>query len=509
MNDLCDIGVVELARSIRTGSVGAEEVTRAYLRRVERHDPELRCYLELDAERALATARVVDERLRRKEAVGKLAGVPVGLKDIFVTEGLQTSCGSRILEGWIPPYDGTAVARLKAAGAVVLGKLNMDEFAMGSSNENSAYGPCLNPWDLRRVPGGSSGGSAAAVSARLCGAALGTDTGGSIRQPAAMCGAVGIKPTYGRVSRFGVIAFASSLDQVGPLARSVHDCALLLEVIAGHDPKDSTSIPDPAHDPEQEPGAGYLQACERSRRLALEDEKHALRGTRIGVPEEYFVEGMDPEVERLVRAAIAQMEQIGAEVVTISLPHTKYAVSAYYLIANAEASSNLARYDGVRYGLRSAEPSLQQMYERTRQRGFGPEVKRRIMLGTFALSAGYYDAYYAKAQRVRTLIREDFERAFERCDVIATPTSPVAAFPLGERLDDPLQMYLADIFTLSCNLAGLPGLSLPCGFTAEGLPVGLQLLGPPLGEAALLAAAAAYEASTPWHERRPPLEGDR
>jgi aspartyl-tRNA(Asn)/glutamyl-tRNA(Gln) amidotransferase subunit A len=299
------------------------------------------------------------------------------------------------------------------------------------------------------------------------------------------------------VSRFGVIAFASSLDQVGPLARSVRDCALLLEVIAGHDPLDSTSIPDP--------GPGYLAACERS---LQGDDSHPLRGTRVGVPEDYFVEGLDPEVERLVRAAIAQMEQIGAEVLPISLPHTRYAVSAYYLIANAEASSNLARYDGVRYGLRSAGPDLEQMYERTRRTGFGPEVKRRIMLGTFALSAGYYDAYYAKAQRVRTLIREDFERAFERCDVIATPTSPVAAFPLGERIDDPLQMYLADIFTLSCNLAGLPGISVPCGFTDGGLPVGLQLLGPPLGEEALLAAAAAYEASTPWHERRPPLEGD-
>ena len=370
------------------------------------------------------------------------------------------------------------MARLRAAGAVVLGKLNMDEFAMGSSTENSAFGACRNPYDLERVPGGSSGGSAAAVAADLCAAALGTDTGGSIRQPAALCGVVGIKPTYGRVSRYGVIAFASSLDQVGPLTKTARDAALLLEVLAGHDPLDSTSLGRP-------PVAGaFLRACERG-----------LRGLRIGVPAEYFVAGMDAEVEAAVRGAIAQLGEAGAEIVQVSLPHTRYAVAAYYLICTAEASSNLARYDGVRFGPRAdGDGSLEGMYEATRGEGFGAEVKRRIMLGTFALSAGYYDAFYGRAQKVRTLIRRDFEEAFRRCDLLATPTSPVPAFRLGERLSDPLQMYLADIFTISCNLAGLPGLSLPCGLTGGGLPIGLQLLGPPLGEEQVFAAAAGYEA---------------
>jgi len=483
---------IELARRIRARTLGAEELTRAYLERIEALDPALQTFIERDAEGALASARSVDRRLARGEEVGCLAGVPLALKDNLVTAGLPTSAGSRILAGWRPPYDGTAVARLRASDAVLLGKLNMDEFAMGSSCESSAHAVCHNPWDLERVPGGSSGGAAAAVAAGLCAGALGTDTGGSIRQPASFCGVTGLKPTYGRVSRYGVIAFASSLDQVGPLARTALDCAALLEVIGGPDPRDSTSIADPLA-----PGS-LLQIC---------SERRDLQGLRVGIPREYFGEGgLEPDVERAVREAIETLASLGAELREISLPHTRYAVAAYYVIATAEASSNLARYDGVRYGLRAPSQSLARMYGLTRQQGFGPEVKRRIMLGTFALSAGYYDAYYGRAQRVRTLIRRDFERAFaEQCDLIATPTSPFAAFRLGERLADPLQMYLADIFTISCNLAGLPGLSLPCGFTAQQLPVGLQLMAPPLSEAALLSVAAVYQRSTSWHLRHPPV----
>lgn len=486
--DLCRLSATQLASTIRRREASATEATQAYLARIERLDGKLHAFLRVDAPGALATANAVDARLAAGEEVGPLAGVPIALKDIFVTEGLETTCASRALAGWIPPYDGTVVARLRSAGAVLLGKLNMDEFAMGSSTENSAFGPCRNPWDLSRVPGGSSGGSAAAVAADLCAAALGTDTGGSIRQPASLCGVVGIKPTYGRVSRFGVIAFASSLDQVGPLTKTVQDSAALLEVLAGRDPRDSTSVSDPV--------GRYQAACDRG-----------LAGLRIGIPAEYFGAGMDAEVESAVRAAIELLGQRGAELVPIDLPHTRHAIATYYLICTAEASSNLARYDGVRYGTRTADPSLLGMYLRTREDGLGPEVKRRILLGTFALSAGYYQAYYAKAQRVRTLIRQDFSSAFERCDVIATPTSPSPAFRLGEKVEDPLQMYLADIYTISCNLAGLPGLSLPCGFTRAGLPIGLQLLGPPLGEEVIFTAASAYEAATEWHGRRPSLEG--
>jgi aspartyl-tRNA(Asn)/glutamyl-tRNA(Gln) amidotransferase subunit A len=468
--------VVEVARGIRAREQSAERVTRDRLERIRSLDPTLRAYLHVDGEGATAAAREIDRRLDRGEEVGPLGGVPVALKDNLVTRGLETTAGSRVLRGWIPPYDGTVVERLRASGAVILGKLNLDEFAMGSSCESSAFAPCRNPWDPERVPGGSSGGAAAAVAAGLCLGALGTDTGGSIRQPAALCGVTGLKPTYGRVSRYGVIAFASSLDQVGPLGRTVEDCAALLEVIAGPDARDSTCVAEAP-----EPGS-LLAACGRNE----------LRGVRVGVPREYFADegGPEPDVAGAVGAALAQIAELGAEVKEISLPHTGHAVATYYLIATAEASSNLARYDGVRYG--------------RGRRGFGDEVKRRIMLGTFALSAGYRDAYYGRAQRVRTLIRRDFERAFDACDVIATPTSPFPAFRLGERIDDPLQMYLADIYTLSCNLAGLPGLSLPCGFTGEGLPVGLQLLGPALGEAVLLEVGAAYQAATDWHERRPP-----
>ena len=414
-----------------------------------------------------------------------MTGIPLALKDIFLTAGVRTTCASRILENFIAPYDGTAVAKLKEQGAVLLGKLNMDEFAMGSSNENSHFGAARNPWDPDCVPGGSSGGSAAAVAARQAAATLGTDTGGSIRQPAAHCGVVGLKPTYGRVSRYGVIAYASSLDQVGPLARDVEDCALMLQAVAGYDPLDSTSVDTPVPD--------YAAAL-----------KGGVKGLKIGLPREYFIEGLDPEVRSAVEAAIAEYRRQGAELVEISLPRTDYAVACYYLIATAEASSNLARYDGVRYGLRlDRGQGLIDMYSASRAAGFGTEVKRRIMLGTYALSSGYYDAYYLKAQKVRTLIRQDFLDAFEKVDVILTPVAPTAAFRLGEKTADPLQMYLSDIFTIPVNLAGTCGLSLPCGATAAGLPIGLQLIGRPFDEATLLRTGHAFEQATEWHKRKP------
>jgi aspartyl-tRNA(Asn)/glutamyl-tRNA(Gln) amidotransferase subunit A len=476
----------EQARLVASHKVSAVELARAHLDRIAALDGELGAFLVVDAEGALRRAAAIDAAHARGDRVGPLAGVPLALKDIFVTRGVETTCASKILAGWRPPYTGTAVDRLETAGAVILGKLNMDEFAMGSSNENSAVKPVRNPWDRTRVPGGSSGGSAAAVAAGLCAGALGTDTGGSIRQPAALSGVVGVKPTYGRVSRYGMVAFASSLDQAGPLARTVEDAALLLEVIAGHDPLDATSIDAPV--------PRWRDAC------APGD----LRGLRAGVPAEYFVAGMDPEVERAVRAAIDRLHELGAEVVPVSLPHTEYAVACYYLVATAEAASNLARFDGVRYGLRVEARSLPDMIKATRGAGFGPEVKRRIMLGTYVLRSGYYDAYYRKAQKVRTLIKRDFDQAFARVDVVVTPASPTAAFALGEKTGDPLSMYLADVFTIGANLAGIPGLSLPCGFTSAGLPIGLQLLGPPLGEATLFRVASAYERASDWSARRPP-----
>jgi aspartyl-tRNA(Asn)/glutamyl-tRNA(Gln) amidotransferase subunit A len=400
---------------------------------------------------------------------------------------VHTTCSSKILQSYVPPFDATAIRRLKAQDAVLLGKTNMDEFAMGSSTENSAFFPTRNPWALDYVPGGSSGGSAAAVAADLCAAALGSDTGGSIRQPASFCGIAGLKPTYGLVSRYGLVAFASSLDQIGPLAKDVQDCALLLQAIAGHDPFDSTSADLPVPD--------YSSALTGD-----------IRGIRIGIPDEYFIEGMDPEVEAAIWTAIQTLEALGGKQEKVSLPHTPYAVATYYLVATAEASSNLARYDGVKYGYRTSRPAdLLEMYQRSRREGFGPEVKRRIMLGTYALSAGYYDAYYLKAQKVRTLIRRDFEQAFERCEVIATPTSPTPAFKVGEKTENPLQMYLSDIFTISVNLAGLPGMSIPCGFTKAGLPIGLQLIGKPFEETTILKVAHAYEQVTDWHLRKPPL----
>jgi aspartyl-tRNA(Asn)/glutamyl-tRNA(Gln) amidotransferase subunit A len=451
-------------------------------------DNEVKAYLTLAPEMALQQAAEADRRRSAGED-HPLLGVPLAIKDVICVEGLATTCGSRILENYVPPFNATVIEKLRSAGAVILGKTNMDEFAMGSSTENSAFFPTHNPWDLSRVPGGSSGGSAAAVAADLAFGALGSDTGGSVRQPAALCGVVGMKPTYGRVSRWGLVAFASSLDQIGAFARDVADLALLLEAIAGYDPGDSTSVNVPV--PE------YT--------TALHGE---VAGLRIGVPKEYFLEGMHVEVEAAVRVAIATLAELGAEIVAVSLPHTDYALPTYYLIAPSEASANLARYDGLRYGLSLADGDLWDSYRRTRGLGFGPEVKRRIMLGTYALSAGYYDAYYLKAGKVRTLIRRDFDQALEQCDVLVAPTAPSTAFKLGEKADDPLQMYLQDVYTLALSLAGLPGLSLPCGFDAGGLPIGLQIMGAAFDEETVLRVAHAYEQATDWHTQKPDLGAD-
>jgi aspartyl-tRNA(Asn)/glutamyl-tRNA(Gln) amidotransferase subunit A len=486
MSALHDLSARDAADKVRRREVSAVDLTRAVLARARTTEPSVGAYLLLDDEKALGAATEIDRRVAAGDDPGPLAGVPVGLKDIIATAGTRTTAASRVLETFIPPYDATVTARLRAAGAVVVGKLNCDEFAMGSSTENSSLGTTRNPWNGDAVPGGSSGGSAAAVAARSCLAALGTDTGGSIRLPASFCGVVGLKPTYGRVSRYGVVAYASSLDQVGPLARDVADAALVFEAIAGHDPRDSTSSPRPV------PRVGTSLG-------------EGVRGLRLGLPKEYFVEGMQPDVERAVRAAIATLEGVGATVEPVSLPHTEYAISTYYLVATAEASSNLARYDGVRYGLRVAPPgaSVGDMYAETREVGFGAEVKRRIMLGTYALSAGYYDAYYLKALQVRTLIARDFAKVFERCDAIVAPVAPTTAFRLGERTDDPLTMYLSDILTISVNLAGLPGLSVPCGFDAQELPIGLQVIGKPFDEPTLFRIGAAYEATADWYRRSP------
>ena len=483
MTDLHELTAHALLDALAAKQVSSVELTQAVLARAQA-TRSLNAYVHVDEPGALAAARAADERRARGGATGLLDGVPMALKDIFLTEGLPTTCGSKILEGFVAPYDGTAVRRLKAAGAVLTGKLNMDEFAMGSSNEHSAYGAVKNPWDPTRVPGGSSGGSAAAVAAGSSVASLGTDTGGSIRQPAALTGIVGLKPTYGRVSRYGVIAFASSLDQVGPMTKDVQDAALVLQVIAGHDERDSTSanVAVPSYSANLESG---------------------VRGLKLGVPKEYFVDGTDSEVQHAVQSALAHYEKLGAELVEVSLPHTDYGIAVYYLVATAEASSNLARYDGVRYGLRiDPGQGLNEMYTATRGEGLGHEVKRRIMLGTYALSAGYYDAYYGRAQKVRTLVRQDFAQAFANVDALVTPTSPTAAFALGANVADPVQMYLADVFTVGANLAGLPALSLPCGFTKAGLPIGLQVLGAPFSEAKLLQVARAYERDHAWSQRR-------
>ncbi len=478
------LSVAATAKAIASGELTAARVVERTLERIRDVDRDVKSYLAVDADGARSHAAIVDATRAAGQSLGPLAGVPIAVKDVIVTRGVATTAASKILQGWIPPYDATVVEKLKAAGAVVIGKLNCDEFAMGSSTENSAYQKTKNPWDTTRVPGGSSGGSSAAVAAGLCAASLGTDTGGSIRQPAAFCGVVGIKPTYGRVSRWGVVAFASSLDQVGPLTRSVSDAALLLEAICGFDPKDATSldVPVPAF-------SGMLTGN--------------VEGLRVGLPKEYFGDGIDADVRAALDRTIAALRERGAQIVDISLPHTHLALAAYYIVAPAEASSNLARYDGIRFG-KAAEGAkdLLDLYMRTRGAGFGPEVKRRIMLGTYALRSGYYDAYYKKAQQVRALIKRDFDEAFEKVDVVLTPTTPTAAFPFGAKAN-PLDMYLGDVFTLSCNLAGLPGISVPCGLTGNGLPIGAQLLGKPLDEGTLLRAGHVIEQAVGLGDKRP------
>ena len=475
--DLNALTIDSARAAVAERKTSATALAEAFYEKIASDDPEIGAYLTLSKERAMATAGQIDSLAEKGEKLPPLAGVPIGIKDVLVTSGVRTTAGSKILGNYVPPYDCTAVARLESAGAVVLGKLNCDEFAMGSSNENSGWKPVHNPRDLSRVPGGSSGGSAAAVAADMAVATLGSDTGGSIRQPASFCGVVGLKPTYGRVSRYGLIAFASSLDHIGPLTKTVKDAATVLRTIAGRDPMDSTSAELPVPD--------YVAELDKP-----------VKALKIGVAKEYLGEGLDAEVRSAIEAAVQKLASLGCEIVEVSLPHTKYAIPAYYLVATAEASSNLARFDGVRYGHRAAAVrSLSDMYRRTRDEGFGAEVKRRIMLGTYALSAGYYDAYYLKAQRVRTLLTRDFEEAFKKVDVIVAPTSPTAAFKLGEKVDDPLAMYLADIYTVTANLAGIPGISIPCGQTREKLPIGMQIFGKHFDEATILRVANAYEKS--------------
>ncbi len=489
MNALTSMGVGDLAVSIRGRKTSASEAVDAHLARIRDKDGAIGAFLARADEAAREEAKAIDARLAQGEDPGPLAGVPIAVKDVMHVRGLPTTCGSKILKGFMPPYEATVITRLKGAGAIVLGKLNMDEFAMGSSNENSAYGPVRNPWDVTRVPGGSSGGSAAAVAAGFATMALGSDTGGSIRQPAAFCGVVGLKPTYGRVSRYGLVAFASSLDQIGPIARSCADAALALSVIAGQDVHDATSSP-----------------------RAVDNYEAALsqptRGLRVGIPRDFLKTGVEAGVMAEFDKTIAALRADGAEIVEVALPNAPHAIATYYLVATAEASSNLARFDGVRYGLRvdsaAARATLKDMYGETRDAGFGPEVKRRIILGTFVLSSGYYDAYYLKAQKVRTLIRRDFETAFASCDVIATPTTPSPAFKLGEKTANPLEMYLADVFTVPANLAGVPGISVPCGFS-NGLPVGMQFVGPAFAETSLLRAGHAVERLMGASEKRPKL----
>jgi aspartyl-tRNA(Asn)/glutamyl-tRNA(Gln) amidotransferase subunit A len=479
--EITSLTVHEIRELISSGQISPQEVIEALGRRIEEVDPLVHGYLSHDLDRAISESRAVDLSL-------PLGGVPISIKDVISVKGHPCGCASKILQGYVAPYDATVIAKLRAAGAIPFGRANMDEFAMGSSTENSAFGPTGNPWDITRTPGGSSGGSAAVVAADEAFAALGSDTGGSIRQPAALCGRVGLKPTYGRVSRFGLVAFASSLDQIGPITKDVRDAAILMNIIAGSDKFDSTSLDDEVPD--------YTTGLEKG-----------VKGLKLGLPQEYFIKGLDPEVEKAVRTAVAKLESLGAEVIEISLPHTEFALSTYYIIAPAEASANLARFDGVRYGFRAKGTNgLLDHYGKTREEGFGPEVKRRIILGTYVLSSGYYDAFYLRAQKVRTLIRKDFATAFEMVDAIVCPTSPTPAFKLGERTSDPLSMYLADIFTLAANIAGICGISVPCGFLEkEGkqLPVGLQILGKELNESTLLQVAYAYEQNTDWHKAKP------
>jgi aspartyl-tRNA(Asn)/glutamyl-tRNA(Gln) amidotransferase subunit A len=481
--EITSLAAHEIQALIRAGQVSPKEVIETLARRIEQVDPLIHGYLSYDLERAIAEAEKADVHL-------PLGGVPISVKDVLNVQGHPCGCGSKILAGYVAPYDATVISKLRTAGAIPFGRVNMDEFAMGSSTENSAFGPTKNPWDTTRIPGGSSGGSAAVVAADEAFAALGTDTGGSIRQPAALCGRVGLKPTYGRVSRYGLVAFASSLDQVGPITKDVRDAALLMNIIAGSDKFDSTALDEPVPD--------YTAALDKG-----------VKGLKLGLPNEYFIEGLDPEVEKSVRTAVAKLESLGAEVIEISLPHTEFALSTYYIIAPAEASANLARFDGVRYGFRAkGTHGLLDHYGKTREEGFGPEVKRRIILGTYVLSSGYYDAYYLRAQKVRALIRQDFAQAFEKVDAIVCPTSPTPAFKLGERTSNPLSMYLADVFTLAANIAGICGISVPCGFVerdGKQLPVGLQILGKELNEPMLIQVAHAYEQSTEWHKAKPGL----
>lgn len=475
-SEICNLSIARLHREISNRQISAVEIAEAYLRRIRSRDPKVQAFISVGAETLLEEARALDESLASgKREVGLLTGIPLAVKDNIVTRGMRTTCGSRILEQFVPPYEATSVARLRADGGLILGKTNLDEFAMGSTTENSGFFSTRNPWDLKRVPGGSSGGSAAAVAALEAPGALGSDTGGSIRQPAAFCGVVGLKPTYGRVSRYGLVAFASSLDQIGPLARTARDAAMILQVVSGYDPLDSTSARRPPED--------YLQALEGN-----------VRGLRIGLPAEWFSSGLDPQIEAAVRHAAARLESAGCEVVEVDLPHTEFAIATYYIIAPAEASSNLARYDGMRYGHRSSRTgALEETYRNSRNEGFGDEVKRRIMIGTYVLSAGYYDAYYLKASKVRTLVKEDYFRAFEQADVLMGPTAPSLPFPKGDKTSDPLEMYLSDVYTVTANLAGIPGVATTCAYTPEGVPIGLQLLGPHFGEGRLLRVAHLLE----------------
>ncbi len=483
--ELYRLGVAELSSMLEKGEVSSKEIVGAVYSRIDAVEEKVKSYITLTREEAV---KMADSAAKEISAGRKkpLSGIPIAIKDNICTKGINTTCASKILRNFIPPYESTVTSRLIENGYVLVGKTNLDEFAMGSSTENSGFHTTRNPWNTERIPGGSSGGSAAAVAADECIAALGSDTGGSIRQPASLCGVVGLKPTYGRVSRYGLVAFASSLDQIGPITKNVSDAAILMNVIAGTDPIDSTSAP--------------VKVPDFSAAIGMD-----IKGMKIGIPKEYFIEGMDPEVSAAVREAIKKFESLGAVAVEVSLPHTGYAVATYYILATSEASSNLARYDGVKYGSRVEGRDLMEMYMKSRAQGFGAEVKRRIMLGTYTLSSGYYDAYYRKAQQVRTLIKNDFEKAFREVDVIVTPTSPTAAFKIGEKSADPLQMYLADIFTISVNLAGVPGISIPCGFTSAGLPIGMQLIGRHFDEETILKAAHAYEQSTEWHRRRPAL----
>jgi aspartyl-tRNA(Asn)/glutamyl-tRNA(Gln) amidotransferase subunit A len=483
--ELFNLSIEELHSMIKSGKTGYSEIAESVFSRIDTVEDRVRAYVTLNKEEAISQAKEADNNAGSNDN-NALFSMPLAIKDNICTKGVKTTCSSAILKNFIPPYESSVTEKLKEQRYILTGKTNLDEFAMGSSTENSAFGHTRNPWDLERVPGGSSGGSAAAVAADECIAALGSDTGGSIRQPAAFCGVVGLKPTYGRVSRYGLVAFASSLDQIGPITKNVKDSAILLNAIAGHDLSDSTSadvaVPD------------FTAAIGKD-----------IKGMKIGIPKEYFIEGIDKEVEEAVRQGIKQLESLGAVPVEISLPHTGYAIATYYILATSEASSNLARYDGVRYGLRVEGDDLIDMYMRTREEGFGAEVKRRIILGTYSLSSGYYDAYYKKAQQARTLIKQDFEKAFEEVDVIVTPTTPTPAFKMGEKMEDPLQMYLTDIFTTSVNLAGVPGISVPCGFTSANLPVGFQIIGKHFDEETILKIAYAYEQSTEWHKRKPEL----